>query len=365
MQTFAYAVIMAGGRGERFWPVSRSARPKQLLKLLGETTMIEQTVARISPVFSPDHIVIITNVDYVEIIRGLLKDIPPENIIGEPAGRNTAPCVALAAAYIRSISPDPDPCIAFFPADHAIRAEDAFREVVSDCITWTTQENCIVTIGIIPVYPATGYGYIELGKGLETPLKTPFHEGKSFREKPDSGTAEKYVISGRYRWNGGMFFMRHSVFLQACREYATFLADFHDIQLTAFQKNDMALLKSSYESVQKISIDYAIMEKARNIAVAESRFDWDDVGAWSSVRNQLPSDGNGNVVRSKLFAGTDTRDCVIFNTDDNHLVTAVGMTGTVIVHTPDATFVCPEKYVQRITELMKLLHSDSRFTPFL
>lgn len=361
----SYAVIMAGGRGERFWPESRIAHPKQLLRLLSDTTLIEQTVARLRPLFPPENIVIITNQDYVAPMRSLLKDLPERNIIGEVAARNTAPCVTLAAAYVKSIAAVPDPVLTFFPADHAVKDEDSFRSVVADCTAFAENSDYIVTIGIVPTFPATGYGYIEMGSDM-TPegSETKFNRGVAFREKPDAETAEKYLSAGNFRWNGGMFFMRLNTFCDACKRYAPDIAELYDALYNAWC-NDEKAIDTIFPEARKISIDYAIMERTDKIAVAGSRFDWDDVGSWTSMRNQIPADENKNIVRAELFAGLDTEDCVIFNSENSHLVATAGLRDTIVVHTADATLVCSGKSAQRISELVKLLHADPRYKSFL
>lgn len=365
MQQNSYAVIMAGGRGERFWPESRSAHPKQLLRLLSDTTLIEQTVARLKPLFPPENIVIITNQDYVAPMRALLAELPERNIIGEVAPRNTAPCVALAAAYVKSIASVPDPVLTFFPADHAVKDEESFRSVVADCTDFAASSDHIVTIGIVPTFPATGYGYIEMGADL-TPAgsETNFNCGVAFREKPDLETAQRYLDAGNFRWNGGMFFMRLNTFCDACKRYAPDIAELYEALYQAWIK-DETQIATIFPEARKISIDYAIMERTDKIAVAGSRFDWDDVGAWTSMRNQFPADGNNNIVRSELFAGIDTDDCVIFNHEKDHLVATAGLKDTIVVHTADATLVCSGKSAQRISELVKLLHADPKYKSFI
>ena len=336
MDSNAFAVIMAGGRGERFWPESRIAHPKQLLRLLGSITMIEETVRRIAPLFPPERIVIATNERYVPAMRALLKDIPPENILGEPAARNTAPCIAMAAAYVGTLAEGADPVIAVFPSDHAIQDADSFRTVVSDCTDFARKHESIVTIGIAPTFPATGYGYIQTGSKIDFPADSAFFDGVAFREKPDSETAKAYLESGHFRWNGGMFFFSGRTLMDAFALHAPFLAGFSRAATDAFKAHDAAALAAAYCSVQKISIDYAVMEKAHNVVVAEARFDWDDVGSWPSLRNQIPPDENGNVVRAR-HAGINTEDCIIFSDDGSHLVATAGLRDTIVVHTADAT----------------------------
>lgn len=361
----AYAVIMAGGRGERFWPESRLERPKQLLRLLGDSTMIEQTVARLMPDFPPENIVIVTNEMYRDAIRMLLPQLPEKNVIGEPAARNTAPCVALAAAYVHSIAPaGTDPVIALFPSDAAIHDADSFRSVVRDCVRHAASAPDIVTIGIIPSFPATGYGYIEFGEKLPGNTDTVFHQSRAFREKPDAETAAQYLAAGNFRWNAGMFFASHSTLIRAFQTHAPFLKELHDHLETAFQCGDADAISQDYQAVRKISIDYAVMEKADNIIVAESRFDWDDVGSWPSMKNHVSCDENGNAVQA-LHAGLDTSGCVVFSDDPDHLVATIGLDDAIVVHTGSSTLVCAGKSAQKIGELLKQMSDDPKLKNYL
>lgn len=363
MDSNAYAVIMAGGRGERFWPQSRQSHPKQLLRLLGNLTLIEQTVNRLTPLFPPERIVIITNQDYAAPMRSLLGAVPAENIIGEPVGRDTAPCVAMAAAFVRSIAKEPDPVIALFSADHVINDAVHFRATIADCAVCARREKGIVTIGIPPSFPSTGYGYIEVGDEVNAGTATRFRTGLGFKEKPCLETAKEYLASGRFRWNSGMFVMTHETIYRAFCEHAPFLRDFHDALLARFQRGDRTPPADLYESVRKISIDYAIMEKADCIRVAAADFDWDDVGTWTSMRNQIRPEAHNNVVRG-LYAGVDTSDCIIVGSA-KHLIATVGVKDLVIVNTEDATLVCDAKSAQRVNEIVRLISSIPELKSFL
>lgn len=360
----AYAVIMAGGRGERFWPKSRAARPKQLLPLLGHLTLIEQTCSRLSTIFPPERILIVTNAEYERPIRALLSAIPPENILGEPAARNTAACVVMAAAFIRNLAQTPDPEIAFFPADHAIRSAEPFRTAITDCLNVARNGGGIITIGIPPAYAGTGYGYIQLGEEMKTGTKTAFRSALSFREKPSAEIAEEYFKSGNFRWNSGIFVMTWNTLYSELSAHAPSFKDFHDSLLEAFRTGgSKETIRNLYEPLRKISIDHALMEKAGKISVASADFDWDDVGTWTSMRNQLFPDKNGNAVFG-LHAGLDTEDCILIGSD-NHLIATLDLQDIIVVHTPDATLVCRGKSAQRVAELVNLIRSDPELTSFL
>lgn len=360
----AYAVIMAGGKGERFWPQSRLSHPKQLLRLLGNLTLIEQTVVRLQPLFDPSRIIVITNSDYAAPMRSLLSKLPSKNIIAEPSGRDTAPCIALAAAYIKSISPaNSDPAICVLPSDHVINDTASFQRVIADCVDIAESKEKLITIGIKPTMPSTGYGYIAVGDAFAYDKKTEFRAGLGFKEKPNIATAEDYIASGKYKWNSGMFIMTHSTLMKAFGKHAPSIADFHDDILTAIMSDDVPYFNELYTNVEKISFDYAVMEKISGIAVASCDFDWDDVGSWTSMRNQIRPEKNNNVVCG-LHAGIDTRNCVIVG-NSKHLIATIDVDDLVVVTTDDATLVCSAKSAQRVKEIVHLIGSKPELSSFL
>lgn len=333
--------------------------PKQLSRIFGERTLIEETVARLEGLFDASHIIVVTNAEYQVRIRELLSDVPPENILGEPALRDTAPCIAMAAAYIESICEDAVMCV--LPSDHVINAAADFRRVLGECIDYACGSASIVTVGICPSYPATGYGYIETGDTVREGF-TVFRGVLAFKEKPDFETAEGYISSGRYKWNGGMFVMSLST-IDLAFERCDFELDVFRRRLLVIFKGGVGSLSEEYGKVKRISIDYAVMEKFGDIVVAESRFDWDDAGSWSAFRNQFKSDISGNVSRG-LFKGLDVKDCITASSGD-HLIAAIGVEGLTIVHTDDVTFVCPVTELQRIKELLRGISSDGELKKFL
>lgn len=358
-----FAVIMAGGKGERFWPQSRVSRPKQLLRLLGDLTMIEQTVNRLKPLMPVENILVITNADYVDSMQSLLNELPKENIIGEPCGRDTAPCVALAAALVASKTDNPDAVMIVLPADHVIKDVDAMVAVLNDCAELAAGGK-IVTIGVNPAFPSTGYGYIKCGNPIKTELGTKFYESGGFREKPDTKTAEEFLADGCYKWNSGMFAWSVSVIMDALNKYAPDLARGAEIiKKSVAEGNFETELKTQYENFEKISIDYAVMEKVQNVVVAECAFDWDDVGSWTALRNQIKADDQNNVVRG-LHVGLDTDNCIIFGKSD-HLISTIDVEGLIIVNTADATLVCKSESAQRIKELVHKLSEKPEWKGFL
>lgn len=359
-----YAVVMAGGRGERFWPKSRNARPKQLLKLTGNLTMIEETVDRIREVTDAEHILVITNREYVDAIRELLPELPPGNIIGEPAGRDTGPCAALAAALVKERG-GADAVMLLLPADHAIRRRRELTEVLRDAAVLAAERpGCLVTIGVPPTGPETAYGYIHCGEELKMRSRTRFYRSLGFKEKPNAERARAFVEAGCYRWNSGMFIWQIRSLYEAFRRHAPELAElFDDIGALIRAGKFESGLAERFLAARKISIDYAVMEKAEDVAVAECRFDWDDVGSWTALRNHLPVDGDGNAVEG-LFAGVDTRNLTVVGSAD-HLIAAIGVQDLVIVNTGDVTLVCRASEAQRIRELVKLADTRPELKKYL
>ncbi len=367
----AYAVIMAGGRGERFWPASRISRPKQFMDLLTDSTMIEQTVERLSPLFPPERILIVTGAAYGELTRSLFPQIPPENILEEPEARNTAPCIALAAAHIdnleRKANRDPGKALqCIFPSDHMIHDGDRFCTVIRDCCHQASAEKNIVTIGIVPTFPCTGYGYIEAGELLNDSRdrNTVMYHCSGFREKPDLKTAEEYLHSGKFKWNSGMFIMSLATLTETMQITAPELYTFYQTLCQCCQSGGGSeKLAEIYAEAPKISIDYAVMEKASCLVVADCTFDWDDVGSWTSLKNHLPADESGNTVRGRCVS-VDTGNCIICNTGD-HLIATAGLDHLIVVHTDEITMICHEKYAQNIKKILALLHEKPELKKYL
>ena len=358
-----YAIVMAGGKGERFWPQSRVSHPKQLLRLIGNLTLIEQTVERLLPLVKPENIIVITNQEYVAPMCSLLSQIPAENIIGEPVGRDTAPCVALAAGMVRSRAGTDAAVMMLLPSDHVIRDSDAMLEVLADSAEVAAKGN-IVTIGINPSFASTGYGYIHCGEEVPGKLKTRFFKSRGFKEKPSLETAEKFLAEKCYKWNSGMFLWTVGTIMKAFKQHAPDLYN----AAVAFEKADTngtiaTELRERYEKCNKISIDYAVMEKVDNVVIAECSFDWDDVGSWTALRNQIRPSENNNVVRG-LFEGIDSKNCIVVG-DSKHLIAAIDVEDLIIVHTEDATLICNAKSAQRIKELVQKIGATPELAKFL
>ncbi len=352
-----YAVVMAGGSGERFWPRSRAKTPKHLLDIAGSRSMIRMTVDRIRRRVPADRIFIVTHRSQKTLLRREVPEIPARNVLAEPVGRDTAPCIAYAASVLHRIGPDA--LMLVLPADHVIENEKAFWSIVDDAAPLVSgPEGALLTIGIRPRGPRTGYGYIERGapeaaKGA----KTKFFRVRRFTEKPDAARARRYVQSGRFYWNSGMFLWSVASIRREFAEHAPEIA-------ACFRPLDgprlpgLSQVARVYERSPRISIDYAVMEKSRRVLVAEGAFDWNDVGSWASVRPYLAADAGGNASVGR-FASHDCRGCTVFSDrKGKHLVAAVGLENMVIVHTDEATLVCPEGRAEEIKKLVSALKKD-------
>ncbi len=347
---------MAGGRGERFWPVSRLKRPKQLLPIVGDEPMLRQTILRLGDTIESDHIFVITNSEQVESVREVCLGLPPENIIGEPVGRDTAPAVALAGLLVKRR--DPDALLAILPADHVIDDFSGFQDVLEVAFEAAERDAVMVTIGIAPGYPATGYGYIQKGTIRSEAQNLPVYSVVEFREKPDEETAREYIESGDFFWNAGMFVWSVSTLEAALETHAPVLSSSIRAMEAALKDGATidAVMEAHYPEMEKISVDYALMEKADNVVVIESAFDWDDVGEWPAVARHSPVDGSGNSVRGDAML----RDCrnTITMAHADHTIALIGVEDLIVVTTPDATLVCRRDQAQQVKQLVKELGDD-------
>ena len=356
-----YCVIMAGGRGERFWPCSRENTPKQLQSLTGQETLIEQTVLRLIPLTRFENILIITNWKYVDSIRRLLPQLPQENIIGEPCGRDTAPCVALAAGIIRKKAGSGKAVMMLTPADHCIHDVAALQRDLKKCCETAADQPVLTTIGIPPTCPSQNYGYIECGKSLGDSL----FEVRRFVEKPSREKAVQLLAQGNFKWNSGMFIWQIDTVLGLMRQFAPDLAELSDRICAVWGTADFEnTLRGLYDHCRKISIDYAIMEKAPNIIMREASFDWDDIGNWNSLRNHFPVDDMNNVAIGQ-FETVNAHDCIAFSNDPGHLTCAIDTDGLVIVHTPDVTLVCSKDSTEKIKVLLSQLREKNEMKGYL
>lgn len=367
-------LVMAGGSGERFWPVSRSRRPKQLLDLAGGgTTLLGRAVAGLSRVISPSDIYIATGERLAEVIRAAPTGVPGGNVIAEPFQRNTAGCIAYAMAHLLAkyaggdTRPDAPEClrrfsVAVVTADHAIDDEAAFGATVAAVLDAAEAKQALATIGIVPTRPETGYGYIELPED-----RTPFPEYTgairifpvaSFREKPTAPRAREFVDSGRYLWNSGAFFWNLAVLMEQLGEVRPDFAEAIPRMAKAMQAHDAAAVVEIFAALETISIDNALMERASRVIVAEAPFAWDDIGAWPALDRLRSPDENGNVILGDSVT-VDCKNCIIYNDSGEdglaRVVAALGVEDVVVVATDDAVLVAPKERAQEIKKIVEEL----------
>ncbi len=353
-----FAVIMSGGRGERFWPLSRADKPKQFLNLWGEFSLLEASARRLLGVFEPENILVITNSDYLEPTRKMLDFLPADNVVGEPVGRDTAPALALGAALAEARGGRESRMFAF-PADHVIGNESAFRELLTRITARLEKSpNGLYTIGIKPGYPATGYGYIERGDMAGE----GFFRVNSFREKPSPDLAESFLERGNFYWNGGIFAWGCDFFHRELEKYTPDLAEMMDnIVRDIHSGTGLDKLAEYYSGVKKISIDYAIMEKADEVFTVEGDFDWDDAGSFPSLYNHVSPDENDNVrVGDGICRNLGVKGSILINTEKDHLLAGIGLNNMLLIHTGDATLVAPVSEAQKIKELLKLFSKEEK-----
>ena len=354
-----HAVIMAGGSGTRFWPLSRRGEPKQFLRLTGPRSLIEETYDRCRSWIPADRCWVVTNRQLVDKTQEHLPEVPSRHVLGEPCGRNTAACIGLAAICL--IERDPDAVMLVLPADHVIRPAETFREVCGAAqeIVAADPER-LVLMGVPPTSPATGFGYIERGVPIGS-VRGGF-EVRGFREKPDRERAQEYLRRGTFFWNCGIFVWRADRILQALRMFEPELAGLLD-QLRGHVSRPTwdAALDDLFPRMPSISIDYAVLERAQGIAVVEAPFAWDDVGSWGAWERLNASDAEGNTVIGP-HVGLETERCLI-QTTERHLIGTIGIKDCIIVHTPDATLVADRGDENAVRELVALL--EERYERFL
>ncbi len=354
------AVVMAGGSGERFWPLSRRLRPKQFLRLADrQRTLFEQALDNIAPLFPPDRILISTGGNLVDITTAAAPSIPSGNILAEPCRRNTAGCMVYTAAHIIARYGDgTDVVMAVVAADHTIANPARYRQVLEAAMTVAEREDALVTLGIDPDRPETGYGYIEIGGDrLETPGipgDIPVFPVGCFHEKPNRDAAAEYVASGRFFWNSGMFFWRISRFLRELEEAAPESRRILTVMAEALAGGNPGDAHAAFECLPNISIDYALMERARRVLVVEADFGWDDVGAWDALNRTMPHDENGNVTVGDPVL-VDTRDSIVYNEPgaERMAVAVVGVEGLAVIVSGDAVLVVPRDRVQEVRKAVE------------
>jgi mannose-1-phosphate guanylyltransferase len=347
-----YATILAGGSGTRFWPKSRANFPKQFLALQGELSLLQQTVQRITSLIPPARIQVVTAAHLHAQTLEQLPDIPPVNVLSEPVGRNTAAAVGLAAK--RLMTEDPDAVMVVLPADHSIPDAAAFCTTLQQAAEVVQQHDVLMTLGVKPTFPATGYGYIHVGETLSTSSDvSKAHRARGFIEKPPAPTAIHFVASGEYVWNCGIFVWRASTIWQEIHTYLPDLWQGLETYCTAVQTNaEHELLHHYYLQLPGISIDPGVLERSSRVAVLPVEFAWSDVGSWRALADLCPADSAGNTVIGQHL-GYDSTHLVIYSPDK--LVATIGMHDLIIVNTADALLICPKDRDQDVRELVNLL----------
>lgn len=351
------AVIMAGGKGERFWPRSRQHLPKQFLSLTPDgKTMIQHTVERIGSVVDIEDVFVVTNKDYETLVLEQLKGIPKENVLLEPVAKNTAPCIGLAAVHIKKKYEDA--IMLVLPSDHLIKYNEIYIDTLKTAINVAKEESNMVTIGIIPSYPEIGYGYISFGRDEDDIKQNGVYKVKHFVEKPNLEMAKEYVTSGKYLWNSGMFVWKASTILE---NFKALLPEIYnglcEIEMGIGLENEVQILENEFSKFTSESIDYGIMEHAPNIYTLPGNFGWDDVGSWLALERISPTNESGNVVEGNVIT-INVKNSIIQAKDK--LVATIGIEDLIIVDTEDAILICNKECTQDVKKVIENLKICNR-----
>jgi len=360
-----HAIVMAGGSGTRFWPASRAALPKQLLPLAGAKTLLEDTIDRLDGLVPPNRVMVVTAGRLLDAVRRQLPQVPEAGLVGEPCKRDTAPCIGLAALLVARH--DPDAIMAVMPSDHVIRPAEGFRAAIRQAATLVEESpGRLVTFGIKPTYPAECFGYIQQGEPLKAAPaggSAAVHTVAQFREKPPAAVAQEYLAAGNYLWNGGIFVWKAATILAALAErQPECLAHLQRIASAWDTPDRDTVFTEEFAAIKGISIDYAVLEHARDVVVIEAPFSWDDLGGWSAVARQRGGDTDGNTVVGKHLGIESLR--TIVHTGDDHLVVTMGLQDMLVVHTPDATLVAHRSHEEAVRKVVAELEKRG-WTEFL
>ncbi len=358
-----HAVVMAGGTGTRFWPRSTQAHPKQFLKLFDDKTMLQTTVNRIEKLIPAERVWVITNERYVDIVQEQLPGVPGSNIVGEPVAKNTAPCVALAAALIRE--QDPDGTMIVLPADHHLKDTDTFIEILETAAA-KAQDEVLVTIGIKPDRAETGYGYIEFDDNTsETHKGREVKQVKQFREKPDNRTAQHFIDSGNFLWNSGMFIWRADTILQEfARHLPRVQEQLEELTPEIGRDTQLKAVNSFYRGCPSISIDYGIMEKADTVFVVPGEFGWNDVGSWRAVYDLRSKDADGNVLQTDYVTLAGSKNNLV-QSDSGKMIALAGVENLAVVETDDAILICKLDEAQGVKDIVNQLREKDETKKFV
>ncbi|HLV35099.1 MAG TPA: mannose-1-phosphate guanylyltransferase [Spirillospora sp.] len=353
-----YAMIMAGGGGTRLWPMSRQDTPKQLLPLVEEESMFKVSVRRLAPLFKPEQIYVVTGRLYFDVMRNDVPEIPLENFIIEPYGRDTAPAAALGITVIHER--DPQATVAILTADHHITKTEVFRNVLQTAYELAC-DGRIVTLGLSPTYPATGFGYIRQGEPLATINGFQAYRSLGFTEKPDEQTAAHFIESGEYTWNSGMFIWKAATALKEFKRQQPEMYDqFQEIARVVDSEHFEDTLESIWDNIRKISLDFAVMEHAEDIVVIPVDIGWNDVGSWDALFDVLKLDKNGNHFKGKSPVNViiDTKNTLVYS---DKLTVTIGIEDIIIVDTPDALLLCHKDRAQDVKEVVNKLLTNKNY----
>jgi mannose-1-phosphate guanylyltransferase len=346
-----YCVIMAGGIGSRFWPLSKSSRPKQFIDIMGTgETLIQQTFRRLNKICPPENFLVVTNLDYKEITLEQLPLLKEEQVLTEPLRRNTAPCIAYACHKIKCMDSEANIIIA--PSDHLITKEDEFAHQLQNALEFVTENDALLTLGITPHRPETGYGYIQVNGKVNFRDIDNLNKVKTFTEKPDLKMAKVFVDSGEFFWNSGIFIWSLKSIMSAFEKYLPEVNElFAKGSKYYYTANESAFLSKAYSECPNISIDYGLMEKAKNVHVLCADFGWSDLGTWGSLWDNSVKDDSGNAIKGKNIKLYDTHNCIV-NMSDNKLVVVQGLDGYIVVEADDTLLICKKEDEQQIRQFV-------------
>ncbi|MBU1260390.1 MAG: NTP transferase domain-containing protein [Planctomycetes bacterium] len=356
-----FAVIMAGGTGKRLWPLSRENRPKQVLKLIEGDTLLRRCYQRINAIFDHRHIIVLTNKGYADIVRENLPDIPYDNVIAEPAVRDTAGAIGLAASVLARF--DPDATMAVVTADQVIKPAKVFHQALEDGMSFVGKNpDALITFGIQPSFPNTQLGYIKLGEGQKCPhCDNEIYPVEAFKEKPDTQTAKEYLSTGQYCWNSGLFVWKAKRVLELLFENLPQAKQpLQRIQADWGGPHQEETLAEYFIKLPKISIDFAVMEKAPKVHAIRLNCQWLDMGSFSALADIIQSDKNGNIVVASQSEVINCKNSVLVTEDKEHLIAAIGLENMVVVHSPDATLVCPIGETEKLKQLLEILKQHKK-----
>ncbi len=354
-----YAVIMAGGSGKRLWPLSRLKRPKQVLKLIQGKTLLGLCYDRLTPIFDPDHILVVTNAAYVDIVRDTLPDLPPENVVAEPIVRDTAGAISLAAAILSA--KDPESTMAVVTADQTMEPVEAFQSVIRDALCFVDgQPERLVTFGIKPTFAATQFGYVRCAEGeAHAGCTHPIRPVEAFVEKPDRETAQSYLASGNTFWNSGLFVWKTKTILALLNQFLPDSTEPVEHLKAGWDTPQWdSTLQEWFPRLPKISIDFAVMEKAPHVSAIELDCQWADLGSFGALADVHKADADNNIVASAASALLDVTGSIVVTEQDGHMIAAIGVKDLILAHSPDATLVCHKDHADKLKALLEQIEQQ-------